>query len=1329
MKFRIALLKCKFLKTIQWRYFCYFIFGVGSFCCAFAGPPLIRLPDVPLYFGSAYAHPNLLIDLSIDLSSVRAAYRNADDYSRAVTYLGYFNSKKCYQNGGVKQFALVRENGEITSDVQGGLTKFGSWSDLQSGYFYAIKDADSNFECGGDAFSGNFMNWASTSNLDILRLAFTGGDRVVDSASQTVLQRAFLPADFYNSSLFVKKVLSTTPGKSAPEHVTPYKVRQLYIFNCENRVMFSDSDTASNCTAQRTFPTNNSKIDTKLIVSSDRTLGEFLVRVQVCDEAESVARMDLCAQYPNGSYKPVGNIQRNPNSVRYGVFGYLFDPVKTRYGGVLRAPLKYVGSTQFRATNSFFPEQNDRQEWDLNTGVFLVNPEKDLNGNSGVINYINKFGRRGRYKSNDPLSELFYESIRYLQGVPATPASTDGMTADMRDNLPVITKWIDPIEASCQRNYVVVIGDTNTHQDTYLPGTLLAGANRPRRPAEIMQKDATGNLKVPPFDVGLQTGLVASMESGRAFGNSFPVPELANIASASIGVDAGTFYIAGTAYWAHTNNIRLDKPVKVSTFAIDLDDNGNGEINNVSRAQIAPRRSQLYLASKYGGFNDVNGDKNPFKTWVKDGVTVFNNDEWASESQLDPNHFFLAGEPRQLIGAANAIFREIVTSGGSLSKIGISSTAASGSPFIYVTGFSANKWSGKLLKKKLEPSASESLWDAGEILTGNPNKNIAAIPSEEDRNIYTSLVTSGSLLKTVPFLWNGGVNFSPTDQLILNTNPHSGQLDYLGQERINFLRGDRSLEVEGDSLPQSTTLFRSRSSVLGDIVNSAPVYYGPPAKHLSAPGYSNFYRRYQKRKSAVYVGANDGFLHAFDADSGKELFAYAPNALLSKLSALTDPAYSHTAFVDGQIEVKDVQIREEWRTILISGMGSGAKGIFALDVTEPDNFSGGWGALWEFTDKTDSDMGYLLSVPLIAKFRVGGTQSSPIYANYAVISSGYNNYGDFSGSSGQGAIFLLSLDKLPSEPWVLNANYFKLLTPIKDTTKPNGLTSPNIAYGVDGAVEHLYVGDLQGNVWRFSSLGTSISHFNHVPIRVFKAKSRTGQAQPITVQPQIVHAPGGGYILLFGTGKYLEESDQYPSDYGENSYYAIFDTTFNADVVTGREQLTPRVATPSGNGFNISGKDFTYGVKPPKSKGWYLDFPKSPTTGERIHHDLPGVVAGNSYVFNTMMLNGESCDVGGGRKYVVDLLSGLSDTETGYLSSIGLMSRPIAINMATTVSPRSSTGARRVTTTYSQYNQGIVGSEMTPLSDVVTRAGRLSWVEIGNFKELRKATLVEKNQR
>ena len=1285
---------------------------------AVAAPPTVNLATTPLYSGGGNVRPNLLLDLSVEFPTVKAAYTNSNDYNKQVEYIGYFNTKKCYLNGTFKTFSKDKNGNNIAA-------KTVSVSDMSNGYFYIYKDADANYECGGDSFSGNFLNWASSSAIDMLRLALTGGDRIVDTATQTVLQRAFLYSSFYNSGgYFPRKVVTASGTMSAPSAVTPYNVTTLYVLNCDNKILFTDVNKTGNCGTQRTYPSNNAASDTWLDVSTDRVLGEFLVRVQVCDSKENKTRTDLCLQYPNGNYKPVGQMQRNQNSVRYGAFGYLMDNVNTRYGGVLRAPLKYVGNKQYRASNGFVEEVNDRPEWDENTGVYVDNPEGDSTGNSGVINYLNKFGRTGTagvYKSYDPLSELFYESIRYLQGKAPTANATSGMTTAMQDNFQVIQNWTDPIEASCQKNYIIAIGDANTHQDTYIPGTARTGAGRVLRAAEA----ATSQW--PAFDVRAATQLIADMESSSASGNSAPVASLANMATAGTGSGgSATFYMAGAAYWAHVNDIRFDKPVRVKTFTIDVDENGNGSIDNATRSATAPRLSQLYLTAKYGGFGDLNLDGNPFKTFDADGKTVIaNNKEWASGNNTDPDNFFLASNPKKMIAAITAIFQNVTSAGGTVAGVGISSTSASDNPFVYEPGFRSDKWSGSLRKQSATIANPPTIWDAGVILTGDPVTKAPPSPLPSDRKIYTSKISTDGSLNLLPFIWSGGSNFSSAHQTALNTDPHTGTLDNFGADRIAYLRGDRTQEITKDAAGVAQGKFRPRDSVLGDIVNSAPVYYGAPAKNVSGTGYSAFYEANKNRKKAVYVGANDGMLHAFDADSGAELFAYVPNTLLSKISNLTDPYYSHQSFVDGRISIREAQVRGAWKTLLVSGFGPGAKGVFALDVTNPDNFSGGLGALWEFNEKIDKDMGYVVAPPLIAKFRTGGTAASPQFTNFVVISSGYNNYDSDATATGAQALFLLSLDKRSSDPWVLGSNYFKLVTPIKDTTKKNGLGAPNVVYGPNGAVSYAYAGDLQGNMWRFDFTSGNLSTATTSTKPVFTAKTSGGVTQPITVQPQIVFAPGGGYILLFGTGKYLESFDATPANYITNSYYAILDTTYDADAVASRSELEARTPTTSGNGFQISGANFTYGVGAGTKKGWYMDFYNSQSTGERVHHTLTSALAGNYLFFNTLILSNDPCSGGSGRKYAVDVLTGLNSDVTGTLSTIGLLTSPIVINISTSAASRNSTGARKVTTKISVRTAGTgnssgTTSENSSAADAVTRAGRISWQEIRNWQELKK---------
>ncbi|MFZ6774462.1 pilus assembly protein [Undibacterium sp. SXout7W] len=1280
---------------------CLLIMNADGFSAA---PPVVALSSTPLYSGGGGVHPNLLLDLSVEFPTVKYAYSGIS-YDKTVDFLGYFNPKKCYTYpGGTATYKDYNNNSQTV------LTPENAAAGTE--YFSISGNADANHEC-TNAFSGNFMNWASSSAIDMLRLALTGGDRIesLDTSTQTVLQRAFLSvstSNFYRSSYFPQLSITGGGNVSAPNKVTPFNVTTLKIVNCENKIQFADS------TNNAALSCGVSRLSNGKLAKTDKFWGEFYARVNVCDANENTTRTDLCMQYPSGNYKPVGQMQRNQNNVRYGAFGYLMDQTNTRYGGVLRAPLKYVGSKQYKPTNSFIEEVNDRPEWDATTGVFTANPENDATGNSGVINYLNKFGRTGTYKGYDPLSELYYESIRYLQGRQPTPDAISNMTTAMKDNFQVLTTWTDPIEASCQRNYTITIGDANTHQDKYIPGNTRTGTGDVARPAD------TASTQWPAFDVMAQTAKVASMESTTTYGNAAPVASLANMSTADTGSSGGTFYMVGAAYWANTNDIRLDKPVRVKTFTIDVDENGNGSIDNATRSNTAPRLSQLYLAAKYGGFTDINSDGSPFKTFAADGKTVINsNKEWASGNNTDPDNFFLASNPAKMISAISKIFQTVATSGGTLSGVGVSSTKSSENPYIYIPGFNGERWSGSLKKVSALTVNAPVLWDANVILSGDPASNVAANPLPSARKIYTAKVAANGSLSTIEFLWNSGGNFSTSDQTALNTDPHTNTVDNRGSDRINYLRGDRSFETDAGG-------FRVRSGVLGDIINSAPVYYGPPAKNISGTGYSTFYAANIGRQKAVYVGANDGMLHAFNADTGVELFSYVPNAVISKLNQLTDPYYSHQSFVDGKMTVKEAQVNGAWKTLLLSGMGSGSKGIFALDVTNPANFTGGLGALWEFTDKNDSDMGYVLTPPLIAKFRTGTVSGKPVYGNFAVISSGYNNFNtaDVNAVNKPGALFLLSLDKDPSAPWVSGSNYFKLTTASTSLNLAlrNALAAPNVAYGGDGAVNYAYAGDLQGNLWRFVFTGGSLSSAIASTKPVFTAKTPAGVAQPITVRPQIVFAAGGGYIISFGTGKYVESYDTSAANYDTSSYYAVLDTTYNADAVTGRSQLEQRTATASGAGYTLTGNTFNYGTLPGSKKGWYFDYYNSATSGERSVTD--GAIAGQTLFFNSLLLSNDPCSGGSGRIYQIDLLTGLSSGVTGTVSTIGILSSPIIFNTSTTVGDRNATGARRTVTTRTVIIPGTGntnGQTTTSIAtpDQASKTGRLSWRELQNWQELR----------
>lgn len=1273
----------------------------------FAATPAVKIAGGPLFGGSGNVHPNMVLSLSVEFPTVGIAYRGDNGtYNRTYEYVGYFNPLKCYAYSGGNR-------------------------NIVDGYFSISKAADAiTHECGGDTFSGNFMNWAASSAIDMLRYALTGGDRIIDTADKTILQRAVLPKSFYaNATYFPRRSVTGGGNVSAPNQVTPFNTGTLHIVSCNNRILFSDSkSTDGNCDTSA-FDNNGA------LIKTDKKLGEYLVRVKVCDATEGPVRVDLCAKYGN-NYKPVGEMQRHSEKIRFAAMGYLLDDSATRYGGVLRAPMKYVGPKKIE-TSSFSEAANDTLEWDAATGVFYNNPEdpSDRNNaavNSGVINYVNKFGHSSIYKGLDPVSELYYEGIRYLQGKQPTPDATTGMTDAMREGFPVLQKWIDPVTASCQKNYMVSIADVNTHWDRYIPGNTRTtynngvNANDPVRAAD----SAVGG-KTPAFDVTTWTRKVGEMEAdtGGSFTNPAPRPNLALLDKLDTGAGGhGTYYMAGLAYWANTNDIRLDKPTRVKTFAIDVDEGGNGLIDGNTRT-LKPRDSQLYLAAKYGGFDDRNKDGNPFITIAADDKTVVknSNSEWDNNGNGVPANYFLAGQPKELIQSIRKIFSTIASTSGTMSGVSASSTrVAADGAFVYQPGFESSKWSGSLKKLKLtldEASGEVKIatvadWDAGEILTGIGGKE--ANPSPDARNVYTA-IKDGQTLKTVEFKWD---NLAESQKALLNASPADGMDDGLGKQRVDYLRGVRSLE-----LGQENGKFRARDRVLGDIINSNPLYVGPPALNAQGAEFPKFYEDYKGRTKAVYIGANDGMLHGFDAANGKELFAYIPNALIQNLNQLTQQEYVHRPYVDGAMSVAEARVGSKWKTVLASGMGGGAQGVFALDVSNPSNFSGGAGAIWEFTDNDDADMGNLVGAPVIAKFKTKVTGGVAEYKYFVVVPSGLNNYADDGENkfnpAAPGVLFLLSLDKAPSEKWVQDDNYYKFEMPIKDAALQNGLSSPALVTSSDGAVRYAYAGDLQGNLWRLDFAGdapwpNAKGATPETPL--FAATDANGDRQPISTQPKVVFAPGGGFVVLFGTGKFVEDADVASGNFKPQSFYAIYDAPNAGSKVASRSQLAKRTFSANGEVFAVSGNDFTYGLGGSSKRGWYVDFLDSYKTGERLVTN-PLVAYGRLF-FNTLIPGSDPCASGGGRTYALDVLSGLvaGGGYTGSLSEVGFLSSPTLFETGVVeVGDRNATGKRAVKKKYSIVNFGTEGAKPAPNSEMYPPAGRFSWREILNWIEMRAA--------
>ncbi|TPG26959.1 pilus assembly protein [Variovorax guangxiensis] len=1281
-----------------------------------AVPPDAVLADEPLFSTTSRVKPNMVLDLSVEFPTTGAAYRSEFDITKS--YIGYWDPMGCYDY-----------------TVADGYFKRTASATVSAGAIVCAQK-----------WSGNMLNWAASSAIDMLRYAMTGGDRVVDTLDQTVLQRAVLQDNFYNAGYnFPARVLRGNLDKLTPLSATLGAAGTVRIANCR-QMLFVGSTSTGSCAKPGTDQ-----------VHGPGGPGAYFARVQVCSAAEGPLRRDLCVKQSSGRFKPVGTIQTYAEKMRFAAFGYLMDNTNARYGGVLRAPMKFAGP---HAENAKFERVvNEAAEWDARTGVFVVNPLASTEGLSGVVNYLNQFGRTGpspgTYKSLDTIGELYYESLRYLQGQPPSEQATAGMTEAMKDGFPVYNKsagwgaglqkaW-DPVVASCQRNYVVAIGDLNTHHEHSLPGLPNDGLDG--WPSGVRAVDLS---KLEP-DTAYWSRLVGGFENAEALRYTVPSRKepltmrgnasgprayaynngsqitSSNIATLHTGSDQGSLGWAGLAYWANTQKIGEDYPdVRVKTYTVDVDEGGDGTIRQGKRG------SAYYLAAKYGGFDDKNKDGNPFVTSASTGdAEVIANAEWQSGVDDDglpkPANYFLASKPEEMIAAIRQIFAKAGAASGTIAGGALSSTrvAASGTS-VYIPQLDSTRWSGSLEAYPLSydpkvgavTKADRPTWSAGSLLTTHKRP--------DDRKIFTQ----SSSRSGAAFSWKGLSNDKRWADA-LNTQPfgQDDAKDGLGEKRVAYLRGGRTEESD-----KAGGVFRVRDSVMGDVVNSTPLLVGAPSSAVQGAGYDAFVASNKSRRHTVYVGANDGMLHAFAADTGEELFAYVPSSLSTALSSYTSPDYVHRPYVDGSPAADEVQLSNgAWRTALVSGMGGGARGIFALDVTRPSDFRAE-NVLWEFTGDDDADMGHVTQAPRILKFRtVAAKGSAPaVYRWFAVVPSGFNNQN----SKKAAALFLVAMDKPPGEPWQRGVNYQKIVLPKPaDTTLVNALGPVGDYAGADRSTRLLYAGDTQGNLWKFDFAGDapwkeggSVLGLSSPPMMV--AQDAGGQRQPITIAPEVGAGPNGGAVVLFGTGKFVEVSDL--STRRAQTIYGFYDDGSAIPAGQARVQLQARTVTANGAGkFTITGDAFAhaaYNSKTSQRRGWYFDLPDAVDSGERQVSQM--VLSDGYLLFNTLVPNPNACGVGGGgHSCAVNAMTGLSSGGTCIPSTVGLLSAPLIVQEGDGAFTSTDAFGRRQETkkvavinlgTGAGQGPGVTIARPIEGGKVSRVAGRLNWRQVINYKDIKQ---------
>ncbi len=623
-------------------------------------------------------------------------------------------------------------------------------------------------------------------------------------------------------------------------------------------------------------------------------------------------------------------------------------------------------------------------------------------------------------------------------------------------------------------------------------------------------------------------------------------------------------------------------------------------------------KDPLYYAAKYGSYDSS----------TKDPVTgVYTNrtiaatplipsvdawDKYKTDGTVGtddiPDAYFLARRPdlleQQLRKALDALAKN-----ANAAPATTSSQLAQGS-FKYVAKFDSSTVSGNIEAYQVQSTGAfntSASWLAGNLLRDRTSgTNNVSGDKGNSRNITTNFGnTSTSAVAGMAFRWDS----LPTGYITQMTTASTNTLSATNaQIALNYIRGDWSNENT------STGLRERGDSLLGPLVNATPWLQPVPSANFldyQNVGYSDFANSYKTRNKLLWASANDGMLHAFNPDSGAEVFAYIPGVLANRLAEIPlqrgttartrlnganftldssehQPDSTVWAYVDGSPFTADVKTNivaattstaetGTWKTYAFSPLGRGGKALFALDVTDTSALSEGNANnifKWQFSSDDDSDLGYLVND---IKKNSDTNQPNPVVrlnnGKYALlINNGYKS------TTGKAVLYLLMVDgpNATTGQWsaysstnTTNYSYVKI---VADAGTGNGLSAPTwIDSDLNGTADTVYAGDLKGNMWKFDISSTSPANWK-VAYQSAAGANRplftaqytrlvnnisTTTALPITTAPEFVNPSFDGLIINFGTGYSLETGD-FPNTALQQRFYGIWDRpTFATSAVSG----------------------------------------------------------------------------------------------------------------------------------------------------------------------------------
>lgn len=797
-----------------------------------------------------------------------------------------------------------------------------------------------------------------------------------------------------------------------------------------------------------------------------------------------------------------------------------------------------------------------------------------------------------------PLAEGLLDIIQYYKGA----SSLYGRGS-----------YTSPIQYRCQKNFTILITDGEASNDQNLPGT--------------GQKGEDGNSSIG------EQSYTARDSNGAAVSKTFSVCR-----SSSSTADDGYNVTCPSTYDGET-----------TTRAFGNDANRPSAVRDVAMLGF---RGDL----RVGGVEPITngkdfdgvGDNGRFALQNMITYTVgFStlNPVLPSAAKVGGGKYYSASNETELSTALNnavASIADLVSNAGGVATKGDTISTAKQ---VFQPVFNPNGWFGEL--RCFDRSTATSATSLGAACSPNAKAVIPTdVPSLTNRRIYSSKVV-GSTTTAFDFKTTELSTMTTYQQAALGSSANSNE------ERknvINFLRGN------------AITGYRTRpNGLLGDIIDSQPLAISAPNGQTSDSDYSTFATNNANR-GHVLIGANDGMMHAFRMSDMTEIMGYIPSPVYPRLKALKETDYGqsagtlHNYYVNGWMRQSDIKVGGNWMTLAVGGLAQGGQGYYAIDATSEPVLQTNSAVKWEWTDVSDSEMGYSFPAPLIYNVRMSATTVVPA----VIVSNGYENKQDDTAVGGQ------KTTANSSALYILNAATGALLKKITLPNTSGGLSSPaGLDIGQDGVLDYVYAGDINGNLWRFDLTGDGPSTFSVRSAPIFVAMDSLGNRQPIVIRPAIKALGKTSNLILFGTGKLQVDADR--SDTKVQSFYAVedkMDTQDNSSTVE-RSQMgqrtidgapyvetrtndggSPAVAVAAGTyrkisttpAIDMASTNNTY-------RGWYLDFPDET---ERLM--TSPILLDNEILFGTGIPKAAEACVPGGKGWVMGLnvvTGGVTKTTAG----------------------------------------------------------------------------------